>query len=191
MAVPESGVSNLEMFELSEFQEAAGASACMHAVQALASTVCPLGNRGGVLAIVNPTSGHKKGMEIFKRTAPLFRLAGVNLTSVFTRYGGHARDIIKGNTAADPPILPLDVEQFPTLVIIGGDGTVCEVLNALMERPDWRSVVRFLRVGTIPAGSECALGKMIGFINPLAAAYVLLKGHQVTYKTVKSRFWHI
>ena len=49
-------------------------------------------------------------------------------------------------------------------------------------RPDSSLGVKakVLKIFEVVASS---LGKMIGFINPLAAAYVLLKGHQVNHPT--------
>jgi len=86
-ASSEGGVSSLELYELSDFEEPAEAAACRDAAQALGASICPLADRGGVLAIVNPTSGHKKGEEIFRRVEPLFVRAGVKLTAKFTRPG--------------------------------------------------------------------------------------------------------
>jgi len=85
-ASSEGGVSTLELYELSDFEEPAEAAACRDAAQALGASICPLADRGGVLAIVNPTSGHKKGEEIFRRVEPLFVRAGVKLTAKFTRH---------------------------------------------------------------------------------------------------------
>ncbi len=36
------------------------------------------------------------------------------------------------------------------------------------------SLVDRIVLGTIPAGSECALAKMLGYTSPLAAAYQVL-----------------
>ena len=53
-----------------------------------------------------------------------------------------------------------------------------QVINALMQRADADEQVKRLVLATVPAGSECALAKMIGFVHPLAAAWSILKGHK-------------
>eukprot|EP00960_Hanusia_phi_P009451 273844-Hanusia_phi.AAC.1 len=150
------------------------------AIRAVANERAPLRQYDRPLRIiVNPISGHRKGRELFSRVEHLFRKADVALEITFTSYAGHARSIILGGEHDGRQIPRLSPRSYSGLLVIGGDGTVCEVVNAILEREDWEEVVESLAVGTIPAGSECAFAKMISFIDPLSAAWVLLKGHRV------------
>lgn len=48
------------------------------------------------------------------------------------------------------------------VVVAGGDGLLFEVINGIMERPDWSSMFSQLKLGIIPCGSGNGLAKSIG-----------------------------
>ena len=130
-------------------------------------------NRGGELPwrvyfIVNPVSGHRMGEAIWHKIEPLFRVAGVPFDYLLTSHAGHASAVVAA----------LDLSLYHVLICIGGDGTVSEVVNAIMRRGDADRQLARLALATLPAGSECALAKMVGFVQPLAAAWCILKGHR-------------
>jgi Sphingosine kinase and enzymes related to eukaryotic diacylglycerol kinase len=75
---------------------------------------------------VNPHGGVKKGKEILTKVIPLFDNANIQLTIIETEYAGHARDLAKE--------LPMD--GYNGFCCIGGDGTLHESINGLMERKD-------------------------------------------------------
>jgi len=58
-----------------------------------------------------------------------------------------------------------NIQSFTAVGIIGGDGTVHEVLQGLLNRPDWNECVRTPLI-PIPVGSGNALAKSIGDITP-------------------------
>ncbi|EKX33572.1 hypothetical protein GUITHDRAFT_120265 [Guillardia theta CCMP2712] len=188
---PEAGVSSYQEFEISSFRDANGTilpdkqhleQACKlrDAIKLVASERAPLLQYARPLrVIVNPISGHRKGRELFGRVEHLFKKADVPMETTFTSYAGHARMIILGGEHEGKRVPPLSPRSYCGVLVIGGDGTVCEVVNAMLEREDWEELVESLPVGTIPAGSECAFAKMISFVDPLGAAWVLLKGHRV------------
>jgi diacylglycerol kinase family enzyme len=94
------------------------------------------------------------------------------------------------------------LEQWSAVLVIGGDGTVVETVNALMllqghggatwceqttRRPRHSPALaltcpRYLpslpALATIAAGSECAFAKMVTYVHVLSAAWVLIKGHK-------------
>lgn len=49
------------------------------------------------------------------------------------------------------------------IVVIGGDGILYEVINGLMERPDWETLFQELKLGIIPSGSGNGLAKSISY----------------------------
>ena len=63
-----------------------------------------------LLVVINPFSGRKKGREIFNKTAPLYRLAGVELDIVSTERAGEATDIVASR----------DLSRFHGIAIYGG-----------------------------------------------------------------------
>ena len=61
------------------------------------------------------------------------------------------------------------------IVIIGGDGTVCEVASALLHRPAAKRVP----IAVIAGGTECAVAAAVSFKHPVTAAYHILKAHSM------------
>lgn len=47
------------------------------------------------------------------------------------------------------------------IVVAGGDGILFEVVNGLMERPDWSAICSQIKLGIIPCGSGNGLAKSI------------------------------
>jgi diacylglycerol kinase family enzyme len=131
-----------------------------------------------LLVIVNPMSGHKQGRVLWEKVEVLLKKGDVPYHLEMTKYGGHARDLVLG--AREKEIRALDCSKCSGILVIGGDGTVCEVLNAVMQREDTETALKQLVVGTVPAGSECAFAKMTTFLDPYSATWVLLKGHRVS-----------
>ena len=72
----------------------------------------------------------------------IFEDAGIKQDVIQTEYKGHASDIIKN----------YDLTSVQGIVCMGGDGTVHEVVNGLMNRPDWRSAIK-MPICPIPCGS--------------------------------------
>ena len=194
----ESGTSSLEVYQLSSFRDAEActplsgerhrdaAHECLEAALRVSRCSAPLNRevmRGRglkgcqLLVIVNPLSGHKMGKALWEKVEVVLSKADVPYSLVMTKYAGHARDLVLGSREKD--VKPLDCSRCSGVLVIGGDGTVSEVLNALMERPDAESALLQLVVGTVPAGSECAFAKMTTFLDPYSAAWVLVKGHRV------------
>ena len=162
---------------------------CRAAIQGVANLLRPLRERRHrrLLVIVNPVSGHRLGEAHFQQVQPLLDVgldtqgwAAENTEdesrpkrgpyeTFRTKYAGHAADRVKK--------MDLDAEEIGGIVCIGGDGTCSEVINAIYERADAGAFLERVTLGTIPAGSECALAKMVSYLHPLAAAYTILKGH--------------
>ena len=65
----------------------------------------------------------------------------------------------------------INIEEYRGILVISGDGLVYEVLNGLMDRPDWQQAIK-IPFGQIPGGSANALA--------CATAYLC----QETYKGI-------
>jgi sphingosine kinase len=82
-----------------------------------------------------------------------------------TAYAGQAKEVST----------QLDLTEFHGIITVSGDGLLHEVVNGLMERPDWRSAIR-TPVGVIAAGSGNGLAKSLNALEPLTAAFNVARG---------------
>ena len=124
--------------------------------------------------IVNPHGGKKKGLSILKRIEPRFKDAGHELSILETEYAGHARDLARD----------LDFDGYDGLIVIGGDGSVHEVANGLMER-DGRAAVP---LGVIPAGSGNSYARDLDLLDPLDAADAIINGQEGSLDLVEIEY---
>jgi YegS/Rv2252/BmrU family lipid kinase len=113
-------------------------------------------------AVVNPRGGKHQGIAILEQVRPVFDAAGWDLAISVTGYPGHARELAR--------TLPLD--GYHGLCVFGGDGTVHEVVNGLMERGQ-RSL---LPLGLIATGSANTLHQHLHCADPLMAARRIVAG---------------
>ncbi len=113
-------------------------------------------------AVVNPRGGRHQGIAILEQVRPVFDAAGWDLAVSVTKYSGHARELAR--------TLPLD--GYHGLCVLGGDGTVHEVVNGLMERGQ----PRLLPLGFIPTGSANTLHQHLQCADPLVAARRIVAG---------------
>ncbi len=88
--------------------------------------------------IVNYTGGSGKAQRTWNRVHSLLKTKGIEYKAYVTKRPGHARELAKKISG-----LP---EKDKRLVVVGGDGTINEVLNGITDF----SKVRF---GVIPTGS--------------------------------------
>lgn len=91
--------------------------------------------------IVNPNSRSGKGKKIWSKIEGMFQSSGKEYEVYFTQYEGHARQIAAELTK----ICDNDKSEI-MIVVVGGDGTVNEVVNGIVFE---RNVV----LGYIPTGS--------------------------------------
>ena len=121
-----------------------------------------------MLVFVNPVSGSRSGPKRFAAVEPLFHLVGLECEVVTTTHHGHAAEVIAR----------VNLEKYSAVLSVSGDGTLNEIYTGLIARADNGKATE-MPVGIIPAGSEGTLAKMSTYFNPFAAAYVILKSHEV------------
>lgn len=109
-----------------------------------------------LLLIVNPRAGRREGRRVVGEILPILEAAGFQVVTQETTAAGHA-----GRLAAES--LP---ERFGGVVVVGGDGTVHEVVNGLMKHPPEERAL----LGVIPAGTGNSLMHDLGCLEPRAAA---------------------
>jgi diacylglycerol kinase (ATP) len=113
--------------------------------------------------IVNPHGGRRKGHRLLKLIRPVLEAAGLELELIETKFAGHARELAR----------QLDFDGYEGLIAIGGDGTMHEVVNGILTRPDQKKIP----IGLIPGGSGNAFMYDLDLLDPLAAVQVIIGGH--------------
>lgn len=119
--------------------------------------LCPLGE---ILLIANPASQSGHGKRLAEKAVSILNkeLPNCSIDVLLTSNPRHATDIAAAS------------EHFDTVIVIGGDGAVHEVVNGLMKiNPDARP-----RLGVIPAGSGNDFAKSLGMpLKPELAIHAL------------------
>ncbi|KAK2077169.1 hypothetical protein QBZ16_004803 [Prototheca wickerhamii] len=106
------------------------------------------------------------GRALYERqVAPLLRAAGVSARVVATAAAGEATSAVR----------ELDPRSVEAIAVVGGDGTVHEVVQGLLGRPDWREAAR-LPLVQVPAGSGNGLAASTGLWSVFTAVHALVKG---------------
>ncbi|WP_079530564.1 diacylglycerol/lipid kinase family protein [Halobacillus hunanensis] len=101
------------------------------------------------IIIVNPAAGNGKAKRVFNRIQkePLYKQK--NCRSFHTNRSGHAERLAEQISA-------IHYESIEAVMVIGGDGTLHEVLNGLAKYPE-------LPIAMIPAGSGNDFARGIAF----------------------------
>lgn len=110
-------------------------------------------NRGNtrpksICVIINPVGGKALGKSIFhKNVVPILEIASISITEYHeTEKKLSGKDIIT----------KLDISTFDSILCVGGDGLISEVVNGLLSRDD-AEVACKIPIGIIPAGSQNSL----------------------------------
>ncbi|XP_044214090.1 sphingosine kinase 2 [Thunnus albacares] len=104
-----------------------------------------------LLLLVNPFSGRGQAMQWCQtHILPMIREANISYNLIQTERQNHARELIR----------EISLPEWDGIIIISGDGLLHEVINGLMERPDWEQAIK-VPVGILPCGSGNALAGSI------------------------------
>ena len=117
-----------------------------------------------VYLIYNPFSGNRKGITILERIKPIFEQSNLKLEVFETKYAGHAREL--ANT------LPFD--GYDGLCVIGGDGTMHEIVNGMLKRTDGVKIP----IGLIAGGTGNSFMHDVDALDPEVAARRILTGRK-------------
>ncbi len=115
-----------------------------------------------LVVVVNPRGGKRRGLTILDRVKPVFVAAGIELDVRVTQRPWHAREMAR----------TLDLTGVNGVCAIGGDGTIHEVANGLMQRDEPISVP----LGIIPAGTGNTLAQHLQCDDPHEAARRIVAG---------------
>jgi YegS/Rv2252/BmrU family lipid kinase len=114
------------------------------------------------VVLVNPRGGTRRGIAILDEVRPVFAAAGAELDVHRTAGPGHATSLAR----------TLDLSHCDGLCVIGGDGTIHEVVNGLRQR----SEPAVTPLGLIPGGTGNSLVLHLGYTAPREAARRILAG---------------
>ena len=101
-------------------------------------------------------------MEILNRVLPIFKEAGAEVEVKETRYAGHARNM--ANT--------LNFKGYSGFCVVGGDGTMHEVINGMLSRKDGKK----MPIGLITAGTGNSFMRDMDCLDPMEAARRIVSG---------------
>jgi diacylglycerol kinase (ATP) len=108
------------------------------------------------LVIVNPVAGHRRGAAVWRHAEPALRAAAPDLELQTTTMPGHAEALAAEWEQAHPHGL---------LLVVGGDGTVHEVVNGLLRDGSTTTLL-----GLVPAGTGDDFARCTGTpLDPKAA----------------------
>ena len=105
---------------------------------------------------VNPHGGLKKGLGILEQVKPVFENDGAELTILETEYAGHARNMAR----------TVEIDGYDGFCAIGGDGTMHEVVNGMMNREDGCR----LPIGLVTGGTGNSFMHDLDCLDPVNAA---------------------
>ncbi|XP_028928915.1 sphingosine kinase 2 [Ornithorhynchus anatinus] len=100
-----------------------------------------------LLLLVNPFGGRGQAWQWCQNhVLPMISEADLSFNLIQTERQNHARELVRG----------LNLAEWDGIVTLSGDGLLYEVVNGLMERPDWAKAIK-TPVGILPCGSGNAL----------------------------------
>ncbi len=115
------------------------------------------------MLIANPHAGRGRSMGLINRLSEMFRQSGIHSTVALTGEPGHATKLASSAGS-----------KVDLLVVIGGDGTVNEILQA--ASPDQPPLL------IVPAGTENVLAKYLGLsTDPRRILQVIQDGYTVRF----------
>eukprot|EP01060_Flectonema_neradi_P014855 TRINITY_DN21527_c0_g1_i1.p1 TRINITY_DN21527_c0_g1~~TRINITY_DN21527_c0_g1_i1.p1 ORF type:complete len:471 (+),score=84.78 TRINITY_DN21527_c0_g1_i1:39-1415(+) len=123
---------------------------------------CP--RKLNIHVIANPHSGHGRGDKIRQSVQKHVAFTRHKISVSMTKGKGDAISMAAG----------LVLDENSIVAAIGGDGTMCEAIEGLMQRPDAEKGK--FTISYIPSGSANAMAHMTGVGDDITAIWGLVKG---------------
>ena len=120
-------------------------------------------NKNAHLVIVNPNAGRRKGEKDWEKISALLRSAGITFKALFTEAPGHAIDITVSNIESG----------YKNLIVVGGDGTMNEVVNGIFMQK--RYLTHEVSLGMITVGTGNDWGRMFSIPHDYSEAISTIK----------------
>jgi YegS/Rv2252/BmrU family lipid kinase len=113
--------------------------------------------------VVNPTGGTGRALAVLEEVKPVFAAAKAELHVQVTTHAGHAAALAK----------TIESNGCDGFCLIGGDGTLHEVVSGLMARATPATVP----LGIIPAGTGNSFMQHFNCLDPVDAARRIVAGN--------------
>ena len=115
-----------------------------------------------LLIITNPKSGLEKSKKILDSIViPKLKSKKINYKNLFTEYQFHAIELLKNE----------ELNDFDFILVLGGDGTMHEVINGMLNRIDNVNIP----IGLLPTGSGNSLLHDRGNIDIIECLNLILQ----------------
>jgi YegS/Rv2252/BmrU family lipid kinase len=119
------------------------------------------------LVVVNPNAGRRKGLVDWEKISGHLRHQDLDFTSVFTECAGHATEIV---------IESIEKDGYQKIVVVGGDGTMNEVVNGIFRQNRFKTTD--ISLGMITVGTGNDWGRMFGIPSDYEKAVKILAQNQ-------------
>ena len=122
-------------------------------------------NQEKIAVLVNPKAGRGKASRRLAEVETLLKRRGLSAEIFKTGHPGHAQELAR----------QIKDDNFAKLVIIGGDGTISDVVNELADTS--------LPIGIIPAGTGNDVARSLGIVPgyPEKALSIIVKGDTIGF----------
>ena len=124
--------------------------------------------------IVNPNAGKRKGEKDWHQIAKRLKEAGIEYAKAFTEHRGHAMELARRCVE----------DGYRNIVVVGGDGTLNEVVNGLFAQSTVPA--NELTLAMIPVGTGNDWCRMFNIPNDYRQATQLIKKKKVFVQDVGS-----
>ncbi len=105
------------------------------------------------IVIINPNAGNKKATADLGNISDYLKVKGLNFISVFTERKLDAIELAKTNIE----------KGYKNIIVVGGDGTINEVVNAIFHQTKYKT--NEICLGVIMIGTGNDWGKMFNIPN--------------------------
>ncbi len=120
--------------------------------------------------LINPRGGRRQAKQVFQSIQTILEDAHCQISILETQGGERTIQSVRD----------FDLSKIDGFVVVGGDGTVYELINGLMTHAEAEAAIA-KPIGIIPAGTGNGLGKTILELSretydPRNAAFIIAKG---------------
>ena len=125
--------------------------------------------------LLNPTAGNGNAYNIFEKVKRILDEQQIGIESYISQSKGDIERFIINE----------DLSEFDGICVIGGDGTIHEAIEGLMQSEK----SKYLSLGIIPAGSGNAFAEDLGLRDPLDALENIIIGNisRIDVMRIKTR----